>query len=321
MNRAKDDPADPADALADTLAGLIFDTTVKGNKGKPDKIRDIVFNPADPTFYATVKGNKGEMAEIRTIQTLLRLPPSDLVTLFGNDARDGINLYTAARGNKVDVIVKSIATSKPLYISIKSRDGGSCSVLNTTNRLAPVFQPDGYMHIYLPILDRIMRSRTARLITRDQNPAAYTIKGKGIKTYIPGYAEDQSPYEMGIEDHEKIAILHLLRYFIFLGTGQGDSGVKVDSILTVVGDDPSNWIFTQVGPTEAAQLDYAKSVYDIARISTRKKGSLTFVAEPTDPTDTKKMSAYKEYLSEMEVCEPWAYGEKGALNIRLKYTR
>ena len=282
--------------------------------------------------------NIGERAETFAIATLYHLQVSTdpidrqvLVTLLGDDALGGIILYTtqgveitspyqirkAPSGFKADIILEFVSTGLQAKISIKSRDGARCSILNTTRRSASVFQPGGYMHTRLPALDRIIRSMNERKTIKSQNP---TVK------YSGGYTEDQATCDMQITTRAmRDSILHLIRYFTFLGAGKCDSILPADSILTVRGIDPSGWVFTYVGPTEAAQIAYAESIYNSVIISirnpSRQKNVMTPVAAPTNLTDKKTARKYDAYLSEMKVCGPWIYKNKGSINIRLAKSR
>lgn len=282
-----------------------------------------------PTKKTTRRGkNIGEKDEIRCIKKMLNIQQSKkfatLVSLFKtDDAKDGITLLSphnkrpikdvsdikkARSHDKADIIVEFVSNKRRIYLSIKSKAGAPPATFNHTNRSAYVFQ-NGYLKDDLHHLDHLVR--------RMNNQKC------GFGEFKIGTGEDQNIEDIQfVTTSVKKALLKLLVYSAFMGTGSKESKTPADCILMVSGDNTNNWIFVP-GFTNQQKMQYAESIYPKIVLSVRsKKGMPKKPEKPAKETRsyTKRLKAYNE---KMNLCQKWIYrhpngGLKGALHIRIR---
>ena len=251
------------------------------------------------------KKNKGEAAEEDAKKVLFELmrSPDILVPIFGEGASEGVELINpethevykskeqigkAAASFKGDAMIRLIKSGVILTPSIKAAGCAPPAILNHTNRAAKVFQGGALSH-HLPILDKLILKMNK---LREQGL---------VKEDIPIH---KIPFE-NIEERE--CLEEILEYFVFDGTGRGQSACKANSVL-FVNRNLSSWKFTPCF-TKKQRKNYIKKIWSKLILSVRSKGLL--------PKKSKKY-----YL-----CQPWVaafpgrYGvlkSKGALHIRIK---
>jgi len=246
--------------------------------------------------------NKGEKDEVLLLIETFYLNDTKqydkLVVSYGDEAAEGvailcmdtgdvitdINKLSKAKGCcKADCIIKMCKTNSIYNISIKSKNCAPPSILNHTPRTAKVFKPDGKLYEYVKSLDII------------------------AKEYIDKREEKTIGEDVSIDKLESLAnpsvksdLLDVLVYFMFEGSGKGDSICKANSILYY---ENGNIIFTKCRSIEEKR-EYIQSIYNKVIISWRNKGM------PTIDND---------------YCNPWVFKDKssgivkdkGSLHIRL----
>jgi hypothetical protein len=254
--------------------------------------------------------NKGEKDEVLMMIELFHLNQTKqydkLVDIFGDEASDGIhilcmdistrdistrdiitdiNKLSKAKGtNKADCIIKMRKTDYTYYISLKSKNGANPAVLNHTPRNAKVFKQDGILYKHIDTIDIILKEyidkRKAKII-----------------------GEDTSIYKLESLENQSIKsnFMNVLSYFVFEGSGKGDSICKANSILYY---ENKNFIFTKCRDNEEKK-EYIQSICDKVIISLRDKGM------PKNGDD---------------YCHPWLFNDcksdgtikyKGSLHIRI----
>lgn len=248
--------------------------------------------------------NKGEKAEVLLLIELLNFIKTNnndkLVKIFGNEASEGIQLLSLAE-DKIITDYNELTKSKGNYksdckirinkndfvysISIKSKNGAYPTILNHTPRSAKVFTPDGCLYKCLDSLDTIL---TEYIDKRDRK-----IIGEDISITKLDCTKDLSI---------KSDLLDVLSYFVFNGTGKGDSSCKANSIIEYK---DSEIVFIKCR-NDQEKKEYINTIYDRIIISLRDKGM------PKVITD---------------YCNPWVFNDvkadglikyKGCLHIRLK---
>jgi hypothetical protein len=245
--------------------------------------------------------NIGEKDEVLLILKLFNYNQlkkyNKLVEIFGDEASEGIaiidmdkktiitdlNKIKKTKGTyKADVIIKMNKTNKLYTSSIKSKNGAKPSIINHTPRTAKVFKE--YLKKCLPSIDKLIQEyidkRTRKIIGEDiQLNMLDCIKDNLIMTDVK----------------------ELLAYFIFDGTGKGDSKCKANSILYYENDIIS---FIKCCDLEDKKK-YIDSIITNCIISLRDKGMPKTISDH---------------------CEPWIFKDykdngnikyKGSLHIRL----
>jgi hypothetical protein len=246
--------------------------------------------------------NIGEKDEVLSILKLFYYNKSNqydkLIEIFGDEACEGIsiidetgcvitdiNKINKAKGClKADVIIKMNKTTKIYTASIKSKNGANPTILNHTPRSAKIFIT-GCLNKCIPSIDILMQEyidkRTQKII------------GEDIQLNTLECMKDSSI----ISD-----VTELLSYFVFDGTGKGDSSCKANSILYY---EKNNISFIKCCEVEE-KMKYIESIINSCIISLRDKGM------PKTITDN---------------CNPWVFKDcqendnikyKGSLHIRLK---
>jgi hypothetical protein len=246
--------------------------------------------------------NIGERDEVLCVTHLLSFDINKLVSVFGTRAKSGIIVRDVRTGNpvtipnisksppwcKADVIVEFIDTKEIRNISVKSNNGMPYAVVNHTPRSAHVFQ-HGSLNTYLADLD-------------------YVVMRMNKQKYMSESAEDINIEDLKYLLRRHIVVLkRLLMYFVFCGSGSGDSKVQADSVLLIDGGDLK---FVDCYH-DVDKKKYIDSLYPKIKMSMRNKGM------PTKPKNMTRASQ-KKYVTRMELCNPWMYGTKGSLHIRIR---
>lgn len=244
--------------------------------------------------------NKGELGEINIINKLFSLMKKnkidDLVHCFGPDAEhniivcdietqkpiiDATDIKKSKSTSKADTLIMLKKTNKFLYISIKCTHGANPAILNHTPRSAKVFQKDGALSTQLDVLDTIIKKLNMARTSGEVN-------------------EDIKINSMEFGQNEKECIYNVGKYFMFEGTGSGNSKYPSNAILTV-GDynNIKQWKYL-LCDTNEQKINYIKQVYDLMVFSLRNKGMPKVINN---------------------ICIPWIYKDKskqkGSLHIRL----
>jgi len=249
--------------------------------------------------------NKGEKDEILLMIELFHLNQTKqydkLVNIFGDEASDGIdilsmdtsnnevvtdiNTLSKAKGTyKSDCIIKMHKTDYAYYASIKSKNCANPAILNHTPRTAKVFKQDGILNEYIGNLDIV------------------------IKEYIDKRKENVIREDTSINKLESLEnssiksdFMNVLSYFVFEGSGKGESVYKANSMLYY---ECGKIIFTKCRNTEEKR-EYIENIYNNIIISLRDKGM---------PKNND------------EYCHPWVFTDckndgtvkyKGSLHIRI----
>ena len=246
--------------------------------------------------------NIGEKDEVLSILKLFYYNKSTqydkLIEIFGDEAGEGIsiidetggvitdmNTINKAKGCvKADVIIKMNKTNKIYTASIKSKNGANPAILNHTPRSAKIFNT-GCLNKCMKSIDILMQEyidkRTQKMIGEDiQLSSLESMKDSTILADVK----------------------ELLSYFVFDGTGKGDSSCKANSILYY---EKNNISFIKCCDVEE-KVKYIESILNSCIISLRDKGM------PKTITDN---------------CNPWIFKDcqdndiikyKGSLHIRMK---
>jgi hypothetical protein len=242
------------------------------------------------------KGNKGEKAETACKRMLFtrRADTEYLMTVFGQDACDGIELvdsatrqpYTDAESikkakstSKADVSILLKHTNVVRHCSIKALVGAKPAILNHTPRSATAFQTE--LADCLPSLDLLASEYIAKRTRGEQ--------GEDVAF---------SKLDVSADDTIKQNFMTALSYFVFRGTGSKRSPEECDAILIVEKDASLRFIDCD---TDAKKQAYIETVVDKCVLSFRSKGMPTKI-----PTS----------------CAPWIYVKDdtkfcGSLHIRL----
>jgi hypothetical protein len=246
--------------------------------------------------------NIGEKDEVLSILKLFYYNKSNqydkLIEIFGDEACEGIsiidetgcvitdiNTINKAKGClKADVIIKMNKTTKIYTASIKSKNGANPAILNHTPRSAKIFNI-GCLNKCMKSIDILIQEyidkRTHKMIGEDIQ--LNTLESMKDSTILADVKE-------------------LLSYFVFDGTGKGDSSCKANSILYY---EKSNISFINCCDVEE-KMKYIESILNSCIISLRDKGM------PKTITDN---------------CNPWVFKDcqdndnikyKGSLHIRMK---
>jgi hypothetical protein len=249
--------------------------------------------------------NKGEKDEILLMIELFHLNQSKqydkLVTIFGDEASEGIyilsmdtsdnevvtdiNTLSKAKGTyKSDCVIKMCKTNFIYYASIKSKNCANPAILNHTPRTAKVFREDGILNDYVSNLDTVLKEYIDK---RKDNII-------GEDTQIINLESLKMP-------ETRLAFMNVLSYFVFEGSGKGDSIYKANAMLYY---DSGEIIFTKCCSCDEKKT-YIENIYNNIIISLRDKGM------------PKKKDDY---------CNPWVFTDckedgtvkyKGSLHIRI----
>ena len=248
--------------------------------------------------------NKGEKDEILIINRLFQYNNdrqyNNLTEIFGDEASEGIiiiapnskkeitsshQIKKAASLCKADIIVRMIKDPIIQYnISIKSQNGAKSAILNHTHRNAKVFKENGLLNQYLPSIDSVSKEYI------DKRTQKY-IKEDTALTLLNSMNDEKIKYD----------IKKTIAYFIFDGTGSGESKTNANSVLTYKGTEIS---FLKC-IDENQKMNYVNSIIDRCIISFRNKGM------PKKITDNMKPWIYQDVKNDGNI------KNKGSLHIRL----
>jgi hypothetical protein len=250
----------------------------------------------------TSSHNIGEKDEVLSVLKLFYYNKSTqydkLIEIFGDEAGEGIsiidetgciitdiNKINKAKGSlKADVIIKMNKTEKIYRLSIKSKNGANPAILNHTPRSAKIFNT-GCLNKCMKSIDILMQEYIDK---RNQK-----MIGEDIQLNILESMKDSTI----LAD-----VKELLSYFVFDGTGKGDSRCKANSILYY---EKNNISFIKCCEVEE-KMKYIESILNSCIISLRDKGMPKTIAEN---------------------CNPWIFKDcqdndnikyKGSLHIRMK---
>lgn len=253
--------------------------------------------------------NVGEEDELKTKLELCRLQQSEdiadafkLFRIFGEKSYDGIIVccpytkkYISAdevcktpSGFKADVCVYFFYTNEYRFVSIKSENGSKYSVVNHTPRHSNVFQ-SGYLSNHLDDLDFIVSRMNTQ---RKEKTSSQDI-----------HIENLGVFTRRRQD----ALIDLLVYFTFIGSGAKVSDQPADSVLVI--RDNTMTFFDCITPTQ--KKHYASILYPRMTLSMRHKQI------PPEPKHVTRKS--KEiYDKKMELCKPWIFEYTEKKNDKIK---
>lgn len=222
-----------------------------------------------------------------------------LIDIFGDEASNGIQIICINTNNiitdinklsktsskfKADCIIKMIKNNYKYYISIKSNNGAPPAIINHTPKTAKVFQQNGILYNYIKTLDIIMKEyiekRTAKIISED-------ISITELKSFN--------------NNHIRLNFMNILSYFIFNGSGKGNSKFSANSIINYI---DNKIVFIKCRDIEEKDI-YIQTIYNKIIISLRDKGM---------PKNIKQCNhwLYKDYKPDNTI------KYKGSLHIRIK---
>lgn len=248
--------------------------------------------------------NTGEKDEVLLLINIFYLNQTNqydkLIDIFGEEASDGISILdmgthleitdinniSKAKGScKADCMIQMRKTETIYCVSIKSKNGANPAILNHTPRNARVFSEGGILCESVNALDIILAEYIEKRNTK--------IIGEDIQINHLESLKDQS-----IRNN----FLKVLAYFVFDGSGKGDSMCKANAMITYQNE---TIYFTKCGNIEEKKK-YIKTIYNTIILSLRDKGMPKVLPE---------------------YCKPWVFKDnkynglikyKGSLHIRLK---
>lgn len=245
--------------------------------------------------------NKGEKDEVLLLLKLFFMNQIEqydkLIDIFGEDASEGIRILdignkeeiedmaqlSKAKGDfKADCIIEMKKTKTVYCISIKSKNGANPAILNHTPRSAKVFSVGGNLYDCLDALDTIIEGYI----------------DKRTKALI---GEDVSITTLDLPTSIKTKFMDVLSYFIFEGSGKGDSKCKANAILTY---NHETITFNECITLEQKK-EYIEAIYDNIILSLRDKGMPKVL-----------VNECKKWLFYDNKNVPVKY--KGSLHIRMK---
>ena len=261
-------------------------------------------NNYNTVIINTMQSNKniGEKDEILLILKLHNLNHfkkyQELNLIFGEEANEGIiiidmetkkeldifHLSKAKSCFKADIIIKMVKTNNIYNCSIKSKKGANPTILNHTPRNAKVFSKEGILGDKLECLDQIINEyidkRNQQIIGED----IHLIELDSIKN-------------IEVENN----FIEVLGYFMFEGTGKGESQEKANSILSI---EENNEIHFIKCITKEEKKNYIQNTLGKYIISLRDKGM------PKNIDDKVKPWIYQD------IKENGIIKFKGSLHIR-----
>lgn len=249
-------------------------------------------------------GNRGEKDEILAQLDLLYFDETKqydkLIEIFGDEASDGIEILDmetncvikdinkiskSSSWNKADCKIKMKKTNNVYSISIKSKNGSKFAIINHTHRNAKIFQEGGILYDYVSCLDKILQEYIDKRKNKEIN-------------------EDLSISDlMCLKDDYSLKekFLEILSYFVFDGSGRGDSKQKANALI-IYHNNEINFINCDNLQNKKKYID---SIYDKIVLSLRNKGM------------PKNIPDY---------CKPWVFNDikdgsikhKGSLHLRVE---
>lgn len=243
--------------------------------------------------------NKGEMSEYKVKKLLFTMitnnDKNEMIRIFGKESSKGVTMLSienleeikmiedicekSKQNNKADIVLKFIKSGIIYHSSIKSTSNGRPSIVNHTHRNAKVFK-SGALNSELRYIDKIIKEYIEK---RKENAIREDCKFNNLEC---------------IEDREcKNALIKLLIYFTFEGSGKGYSKIGADSIITI---DKEKCLCFTICKTYSQKKEYIEKHFDKYILSLRSKGM------------PKKIG---------DAHRPWIYNDdnkkKGALHIRM----
>jgi len=233
-----------------------------------------------------VATNRGEKDEIIAQMKILCLNDqkswSRLINIFGDEASDGVRIVQcgtreviahtndiskSASKYKADCILEMIKTGRQYRTTIKSKNGAPYAILNHTPRTAKVFRTAGRLSHTVPSLDKIAEE--------------YVTKRTA------GGREDMKVNELSSlnDANHKEALMEVIAYFMFDGTGESDSKCPAEAVAIYEG---THITFIKISSLDDRK-NYIASIWDRVILSFRNKQM------PPDITN----------------CHPWVYIDKG----------
>lgn len=259
---------------------LAIENILTSNKNRGEK---------DEVLFLLDVYHFNEMNEFDKLTEIFGEEASEGISILNLDTDDEINdinkLSKAPSGYKADCKIRMKKTNNTYSVSIKSKNGANPAILNHTPRTAKVFREDGILCDCIPSLDEITRE----YIDKRRNK----IIGEDIQI---------NKLESLNNPSIKNKFIDALTYFIFCGSGRGDSVCKANAVIHYEGKKAT---FIKCINIEEKH-EYVKTIYDKIIISLRDKGMPKSIHER---------------------CKPWVFNDinpdgsikqKGSLHIRIK---
>ena len=274
------------------------------------------------------KNNKGERDEILCKKKIFiynhNKEYNELEKIFGPSASKGIifidlktnkeihnieELSKAGPNYKADCKIKFIETGDITCSSIKSKNCGSPSIMNHTPRSAKVFQSGGYLNNILSDIDKMVIKLI--LLYKDKEYYPEEICFDKLKNF---------------SETDKSILIELIRYFMFVGSGNGNSKQEANSLIIF---DKKEIKYIDL-KTEESQKEYIKDNFkrfNISLVSRKNYRNLKY----KDEIENECYSDIK-FKEKYELMKPWVFEttDKGinnpnnkikcktALHIRMK---
>tara|TARA_R110002074_G_C12515680_1_gene663775 strand:- start:1130 stop:2008 length:879 start_codon:yes stop_codon:yes gene_type:complete len=200
-----------------------------------------------------------------------------LIEIYGSDASEGVEVVCtetevpitdinrigkAGTLSKADIAVRMRKTKKIYHSSVKSKNGAPFAFLNHTPRSAKVFSASGSLNKHLPAIDSLLQEYICK---RNEG----TIKEDTLINNME-CMKDTSIHS---------AMIDMMVYFMFDGTGSCESRCKADSLLYFHNDSIS---FVRCCSLEEKR-EYIESILDRCIISLRSKGMPTKIHDSCQP--------------------------------------
>jgi hypothetical protein len=245
--------------------------------------------------------NAGEKYEVLLLIKLYNLNQTKqydkLIDIFGEEASEGIsilnmntkdeildiNKLSKAKGEfKADCMIQMKKTGKQICPSIKYKNGGAPSVMNSQRRDQKVFQSGGDLNYLLSDIDRIVRKY-------------HDLRNEGL----PEEIKFEKLHNFMTED--KKVLSELIWYFMFKGSGNNTSKQMADSLLIIEGID-IKYISLINKEDQMKYINDNWNLFNISLISHKNLGKIKF----KDQIETKCMDDIK-YKQKYDIMKPWIY--------------
>lgn len=306
--------------------GTIFDTQIMKRSSKKENFKELylkekekndilekekrnILEQGNKYVYSDATGNIGEKDEQKQLFRLNYYNETKqfdkLVAIFGNQACEGINILKLDSDELMDFdhLTKAPACfksdwriqmrkTKCIYkISVKSENGAKPTIINHTSRCAKVFQPEGELYQFREDLDTISCEYKDK---RKKGEIGEDVKISNLDCLKNG-------------EKPRISMKKTLHFFVFEGTGKGESFCKPNSMAVCNKKEGIKFIICD---DEEKQKKYIDSIFDELTLSFRDKGM------PSKNSDKSKH----------DCCRVWAYEDiktdgsiklKGSLHVRM----
>ena len=188
-----------------------------------------------------------------------------LIEIYGPDAGEGVEVLDtetrapitdiniigkAGKLSKADIAVRMRKTNKIYHSSVKSKNGAPFAFLNHTPRSAKVFSASGSLNKYLPAIDSLLQEYICK-------------RNEGIINEDTPINKLDCMKDISIHS----AMIDMMVYFMFDGTGSCESRCKADSLLYFHNDSISFVKCCDLGE----KREYIESILDRCIISLRSK--------------------------------------------------